>query len=615
MPFHVRRIGILLFVAAVILALLGCGGPSKSSTARSTANASAPAEDIFTALRDSLKKGAVLDECRGAVQQLNEYLGHNPEDKPPSLAAPERGLLSARFALEPDELTEIDSGTFTPLDVHHFDSCILLRDASENLQVEELPPLDRASSAFAFAVRQVRLHQRAGGLLPPSYALRGGAGNSVERAQVFLGLLRQLGLDGCMIAVSGTSPDQPSVSFPLAGALIDKAVYLFDARMGLPLPGPNGKGIATLAQLKAQPELLQFLKGEDKLAYDLTADQARKAEVYLAVPLSALAPRMRWLQEHVASHEKVALGVDPAELLARFEAVTGPVKVLNWAGSADTPVRMLRSFLPTEEGGTDKTRPPRRDLWVLETIPFQMMPQELLQIGGEPGNLLRQAFGRPFLDMHLEPNRPRDLILRGRFDEATTSLVKLRDETRVQTARVNEVTDLSNKVAEWRKEIEAIFGGLLRAQAAKGAAPVSGATARELTNEYWKKSQALLYVYNLSGSALAPDVTYLLALCKHEQAEQAQTKLERLRRSGAASERDAQAAQDAWRDVADWWDTFLAEYPNGAGAALAAGHRARALEMLGQRDAAVALLKLNSSTLPPLQQLARQVRIKQLQAP
>ena len=198
------------------------------------------------------------------------------------------------------------------------------------------------------AVRQVRLEEKPGAALPPASALRRGVGSAQDRALIFLALLRQLGLDGCMAAVP--APSGPSaVRYWLPGVVLDKDVWLFETRLGLPLPGPKDAGSATLAQVRSRPDLLQPLTADAKHPYDVTAEQARQAEPHFACPLSALAPRMRWLQEQMASLQKVQLGLVPAARLEALEAAKGPagaVYVWNAPGDPDTPVRITRSTLP-----------------------------------------------------------------------------------------------------------------------------------------------------------------------------------------------------------------------------------------------------------------------------
>src|SRR5262249_40598123 len=155
---------------------------------------------------------------------------------------------------------------------------------------------DRARLAFAWAVRQVRLwppaerdaarllpHGDRAVVVPPHLVLRRGWGSAAERALVFLGLLHQLGIDGCLGCLPGAREGPAS---PWAcGARAGDGLLLFDPCLGLPLPGRKPGEVATLAEVRAHPELLKALAPEEKQhpdakqwAYDVTAEQVAKAE-------------------------------------------------------------------------------------------------------------------------------------------------------------------------------------------------------------------------------------------------------------------------------------------------------------------------------------------------
>ena len=85
-------------------------------------------------------------------------------------------FLKTQFHLDPDELAEVAGETFSPLDAHYLEFCLLLRDAAQALDVAGRSPLDRATAAFAWVVRQVRLEERRGGQFPPQFILQRGWG-------------------------------------------------------------------------------------------------------------------------------------------------------------------------------------------------------------------------------------------------------------------------------------------------------------------------------------------------------------------------------------------------------------------------------------------------------
>ena len=69
--------------------------------------------------------------------------------------------------------------------------------------------------------------------VPTDLVLRTGAGTALDRALIFLDMLSQLEIDGCLIAC----PDKEGKArFWLAGALVDKEIFLFDTRWEFPCP-------------------------------------------------------------------------------------------------------------------------------------------------------------------------------------------------------------------------------------------------------------------------------------------------------------------------------------------------------------------------------------------
>jgi hypothetical protein len=484
----------LLPFVCLPLVLAGC--TRHPTTAAAVRSSGGQPESTLTPVWDALHKGKDYGRCRTVVQLLNDYLNRNPGDRPSALTDAERTLLRDRFQLTADELAEVESPTFTLFDAHHLEDCLLLRDAAGALRPEGLPPLDRATAAFAWVVRQLRLYDKPGMALPPTSALRRGGGSARERDFIFLGLLEQLDLEGCMVALPA-APDQAAVRYWLPGVLIDKEIYLFDTRLGLPLPGLKGSGVATLAQLRSQPDLLQALPADDKNRYDVTAEQARKAEPHFACPLSALAPRMRWLQERMAAQQKVQLGLAAAARLASLEAaIQGPafagaaVRVWNRPDDPDSGVRIARSTVPPEEGGSDKAH--RRGQWMMEQVPLNYMPLAVRDMPGDPGRRLRDFFARSFLALTLDPSMPREQVLRGQYQEATARLVQMRDAYRRLRSEFGGPAEMERQLAEWRDRAIPAYANLVRAQGAVagGRSPAAAAALQAAQSEVealWKE--------------------------------------------------------------------------------------------------------------------------------
>src|SRR5205814_6862749 len=103
---------------------------------------------------------------------------------------------------------------------------------------------EKAKAALGWVARNVRLLDSTDPPLPPQYVALRGSGNALERAYVLLSVLRQLDLDAALIGDEEAA--RSTVGFWAVGVLADGKVLLFDHRMGLPVPGRGGAGVAGL---------------------------------------------------------------------------------------------------------------------------------------------------------------------------------------------------------------------------------------------------------------------------------------------------------------------------------------------------------------------------------
>jgi hypothetical protein len=618
-----------LVVIVIVFPLLIVGASKTPATGTGSGPKREDDNPLETA-RAALQRQTDLATCRSALQQVNTYLGANPNARRAARPADEARRLQGLFGLDPGELAEVQGSNFTALDGHHLDACFLLRDAARALELKGLPngpdgkplqptPLDRAAAAFAWVVRQVRPGP-AEEPAPSAFALRRGWGTSVERMLVFLDLLEQLRrADGAdLVSCLVLCPDKEGKPRLWAcGVVVGDGtdVYLFDPRLGLPLPGPKGEGVATLAAVAKDPALLAQLTVDDKHPYDVTAEQAKAAELRLYRPLSALAPRMKDLQDTwLGPAVPVRLAADAEKDLARLRAAAkaqglkeNAVEV--WKEGA----KLLRNFLPADEGGVDRPRPfllrdlvgfttpndpsvvqmHRRQLFTLRIVPWASYPRqfrnpEQFRFDVGLGERLHTRFAEPFLVAALGADQPRDLLLRGRYTEAARKLVEEQDEVwpLVQRRRAN-AQDLDRRVADWAQKALSAYAAQLRA----AHNPEGLAAANQQVAEVWKESEPISIL--LQGAMAGPrsaDTVYQLGLCKQEQAERLQARLGLLARAGggAAGKSEAARAQGAWQDALRWWNVYAEEHARGPAAAAARRQRGRAQRMLGDRAGAAA---------------------------
>lgn len=595
-------LGVLL-----LLLYFAFSGPSAPSTIKTSDSGQATESGVETA-RQSLTRQTDLTACRNALQQINSEFGENPSLHPPSLTKEQQTWLHDHLGLSEEEQKEVETNHYTRLDNHHLFRCLLMRDVAGALKIRGVrgkagganvreKPLDEAARAFAWVMREVRLHQREGEEAPPSFVVRRGWGNALERALVFLALLEQLGdpsapqpeLLGCLLQIPN---DSGGMRLWACGVVVGdgKDVYLFDPHLGLPLPGPKGEGIATLAQVREKPEVLDQLNVGEKLHYPVTPEQARTAQAQWIVPLSALSPRLRYLQEKLLEPVvRVRLAADAATDLERVKAALPAAGGKSPAVSVSKDrCTLLRRFLPADEGGADTTL--RLTRFSLELVPWQVLPlllrdERVIPQTSELGMRIRNGFASFFYSPTMDPGKPRDQLLRGRYSSAVPALVSERDRWNNQLVQRANAEDLQNKVNQWLNRAITVYAHLSRA---KGGPERQQAETQ--VKALWEDQDSWPIAIVLGSTAAAarnPEVAYQLGLCGQEQAEQLQARLDlEARTNGSAHPRDVEKAASDWRNALNAWKRFEEDYPNHRDCAAARRLRGRAEAMLGDSAAA-----------------------------
>ena len=125
-----------------------------------------------------------------------------------NLSDEERKFLVNDAHLTDDELAEVEAAGFRPADAHHLDECFSFRDAARSIEAKGVGPIAQADADFQWVMRNVLLHDQVDDWTPPAVTLRRGYGNAVDRALVFLAMLRQSQREGCLVVVPGTDPLQ-----------------------------------------------------------------------------------------------------------------------------------------------------------------------------------------------------------------------------------------------------------------------------------------------------------------------------------------------------------------------------------------------------------------------
>jgi hypothetical protein len=126
-------------------------------------------------------------------------------------------------------------------------------------------------------------------------------------------LARQQGLD---VVLLGIAADDGKQVRPWLTALVSKGeLYLFDCRLGLPVPGPGGQGVATLSQVVADEQLLRKLDLDAEHPYPIKAEDLQRVVALLEASPQSLSKRMALVESRLAGDKKTVLTA-PGEKLA-----------------------------------------------------------------------------------------------------------------------------------------------------------------------------------------------------------------------------------------------------------------------------------------------------------
>ncbi|MCX7699363.1 MAG: hypothetical protein N2039_00650 [Gemmataceae bacterium] len=556
-------------LAAMIATLCGC---SASAPPR-TSSREIEREDEVAVVRDMLRREAHLEECKTALAQLNSAFNRPDSARPSALSESEVEFLARKTGLGEDDLKFVQGDQFPIADAYYLEETLLLNEAVRSLRFrKEVASAERAERALGWVSRQVWLLEHSSKPLPTALVLRLGYGNTGERAAVALSVLQQAGIDAGLVAEpKGDRPPRPWA----VGVLLDGQVRLWDPRSGRWLVEPNSDRPLTLQQARANPEWVKPLVEAADPGVDFR-QVVPASRVGLSPPIFALSARMRWLQTILERDPPVRLAVEASALQGRWRQAGEDIAF--WL-SAGTPARSLLDYVPVAEGGRSNEAPGARlyERCRMALIPAQQMPSLLRnnEIAGELRDRLSAVFSARFLELALEPRKPRDLILRGQFDEAGRLLNEALTSVQNTQQRVGSQQDLEQDAAAWAKEMQSATAALSRMRdRPQPGDDLAGARARVDTLNK-AAGKMLLLIEQAAAEPYAAALTYQMALSLHEQAERQ-----------AHDRRSAENKRAAWNNAAGWWNNFLTRFGAAPWIPKPQIEQARSLLAIAQQEAA-----------------------------
>ncbi|WP_162659364.1 hypothetical protein [Tuwongella immobilis] len=554
--------GALLGMLGMLTLLPGCSDKAATVT-KATFETTSPDDELLVNLPARIRRDPSADACRNLINQINNSSLAKPD---PAIPVDERtAMLAKQFALTENELREIRRPEFTALDAQELSDAILFREAINALEIRKLPLAQQVDELFGWMTRMIRPAERTGIPTPPQFVAIRGSGDGVERAYVFLALLRQLGVTAAIVGPESVAtqatylpPPNPNgrgtvrTPFWAVGVAIDGQLRLYDPFNGEIVRTATGEP-ATLQILRDKPESVKAWIDSAPQIESKSMDAIRAAGIAFTTSVSSLAPRMQRLEPVLKSLQlQLAARVD--EQLAELQKLPGVKAVQPWAppGDSGTLTHVLAEFLPVEQGGLGESKLGQQSFieFIRQMVPWGSFPPSLNSMSGPSSLRVRALVMERYQKFILEPNNPHLLLIRGQYDDLIQQMTSLREESgRLGGKNLN---DLDAKLAEWGPKLDAADANVARANRAKDIAASQRAQA-DLEQVIRDGGEVAFMLERWTARLLAEEGTYLLCLCIQEKAEQS-------RILGVAGAN----LKDSWSSSKDWWERYLRDYPRQA---------------------------------------------------
>ncbi len=242
------------FLLLLLPAVAGCSRPAssdqprlRSDTVLERARHDEALEYALQALRD-LERYDLPETIRQMIDRLNQWIqDQKPLDNwqvDPLVDTLPEGLRKLLPELHLEQMK------FAQEDASFFREVVWLRNIAHWAHQGAVDPLGQAEGLFDWVVRNIQLESvpvvapgtQAVRVLPWAWeTLLFGRGTAMDRAWVFILLLRQLGIDAGIVGLNANRVfGRPAgrLSGP-SQVLQDQDLYLFEPTLGVPIPGPG----------------------------------------------------------------------------------------------------------------------------------------------------------------------------------------------------------------------------------------------------------------------------------------------------------------------------------------------------------------------------------------
>lgn len=157
-------------------------------------------------------------------------------------------------------------------------------------------------------------------------------GDAWQRGRVFTQLCFSQGIDCVVLALPSLTGASENSALRLwcIGVPVGQELYLFEPHWGLPLPSPNGPGVATLRMAKSDPNVLRRAKLPGRFDYPVEAkDLTRLIALIDAEPFVA-GRTMYTLERSLTGENRQRLSMDPNAFEHQLGTIDPDIEVRLW---------------------------------------------------------------------------------------------------------------------------------------------------------------------------------------------------------------------------------------------------------------------------------------------
>ncbi|HET6426068.1 MAG TPA: transglutaminase domain-containing protein [Planctomycetaceae bacterium] len=315
---------------------------------------------------------------------------------------------------------ELNRELFGNMDGLHIRNAYLAKQIGDHVTAKADKEIDRVSAMFNWVCRNMELipEDETSPPLPFYELLMMGRGRTFDRAVVFAELLRQFRIDTVILHPQGAlEADTPWI----IGVLLDGQVYLFDARLGFPIPRGDAPptaanpSVATLEEVLKNPGWLTALAMRSDQPYEPSVEQLQTAQVSVLPSVMAWSPRM-WRIEQLLPGDRLCVLYDPPAKIGDAPSLFERVEAAFPEQAAKKQVQLYADpFLTNPPDQTEQQAIGRSIQTAQATlaVPFVSNKES-----GTPG-------GSPLVPSHRQ-RKTRMTQLQGRYAEAIAQYVSIR---------------------------------------------------------------------------------------------------------------------------------------------------------------------------------------------